>query len=79
MDFFTAVQKLRHGRACMVQTSAQYEFLHRAALESVVCKETTIVSSNIAGRIEILNNTTQFLLDPDYNDGIFVTTPLDYD
>jgi protein tyrosine phosphatase len=56
MDFFTAVQKLRHDRACMVQTSAQYEFLHRVALVAVVCMGTTVAFSNIAGKIESLNN-----------------------
>lgn len=57
MDFFTAVQKLRNDRMCMVQTADQYEFLHRAALVAIICMGTSVTSHNISDRMKILENT----------------------
>ncbi|CAL1532183.1 unnamed protein product [Lymnaea stagnalis] len=54
IDFFKTVVKLRQDRVMMIQTSAQFEFLHRAAQVAIVCMGTTVTSRDITDRIRIL-------------------------
>ncbi|CAL1532181.1 unnamed protein product, partial [Lymnaea stagnalis] len=54
IDFFKTVVKLRQDRVMMIQTPAQYEFLHRAAQVAIVCIGTTVTSRDITDRIRIL-------------------------
>lgn len=60
VDVFNFVQHMRYRRNYMVQTSAQYIFIHDAILESVLCGDTSIPASDLSDRLDALSE-----LDPE--------------
>ncbi|KAL5486475.1 hypothetical protein EMCRGX_G018961 [Ephydatia muelleri] len=51
VDIFNFVRHMRYRRNYMVQTSAQYIFIHDAILESVMCGDTSIPASELKDRM----------------------------
>ena len=60
VDIFNFVRHMRFRRNYMVQTSAQYIFIHDAILESVMCGDTSIPASELKDRMLAMKQ-----LDPD--------------
>jgi netrin-G3 ligand len=54
VDIFNFVRSMRFRRNYMVQTASQYEFLHDAILEAIMCRDTTISSTDLAKKITAL-------------------------
>ncbi|XP_055884714.1 receptor-type tyrosine-protein phosphatase S-like [Biomphalaria glabrata] len=54
VDFFKTVSKLREDRIFMVQTSSQYEFLHKAAQVAIACMKTTVHAHDFSDRLNVL-------------------------
>ncbi|XP_059166776.1 receptor-type tyrosine-protein phosphatase alpha-like [Physella acuta] len=48
VDFFSTVTKLREDRIMMVQTVEQYEFLHKACLVAMYCRDKTLPLANVS-------------------------------
>ncbi|XP_059166888.1 receptor-type tyrosine-protein phosphatase epsilon-like [Physella acuta] len=58
IDCFKTLKKLREDRILMIQTSEQYEFLHKALAAALMCLDKTISNKNTAGTIEKMNWNT---------------------
>ncbi|XP_019855567.1 PREDICTED: receptor-type tyrosine-protein phosphatase S-like [Amphimedon queenslandica] len=54
VDIFNFVRGMRFCRNYMVQTASQYDFLHHAILEAIMCRDTTIPAVHMATKIATL-------------------------
>ncbi|XP_077867374.1 receptor-type tyrosine-protein phosphatase T-like [Saccoglossus kowalevskii] len=62
IDVFNFVKRGRENRMNFVQTAEQYEFIHTAVLEAILCGDTSISASDfrlIYGKLQIVDKKTK--------------------
>lgn len=67
VDIYGFVSHIRQQRSSMVQTEAQYIFIHDALVEYVTCGSTEFLVRDMAEKLRILNT-----VDPDSGDSLMV-------
>ncbi|KAH9490846.1 hypothetical protein Btru_033540, partial [Bulinus truncatus] len=60
LNFFETVTKLRQDRIFMVQTAAQYEFLHKAVQTALVCINSTMNVDKLKTKINTIKQKNSF-------------------